>query len=125
MGLIDKAAVAAILLTACSVGVTQICTDVGCPGALTVVFASAPSGPYTIELLSVTHGQRKYECADALGKCPVAKFDEYTPDRLVITISSAKGSRQLNVLPEYQNRYANGPNCGVTCRSATVSVPAP
>jgi hypothetical protein len=113
------------ILVGCSGGLTQVCTLIGCSGALTISVNPVASGPYHIEVVSVTDGQRSYDCADPSGNCTAAKFADYTPDELIVTITNGNGSKQYNIAPAYTNTYANGPNCGATCRSATVSVALP
>jgi len=118
-----SALVVVAVLAGCK-AITVGCTLIGCEGALTIAFTTPPTGPYHVEVLSVELGAREYDCA-AGASCMSVVLAGYTPDRLVLTISDARGSRQYNVAPDYASRYANGPHCGVTCRSATVTVAMP
>jgi hypothetical protein len=106
-------------------GLTEVsCTLIGCDSVLTIAFSSPPSVPYHIEALSVDGGRAEFDCPDPT-KCASAEFHDYSPDKAVLTVTTATGSAQYNVAPDYTPRYANGKRCGVTCRSATVTVTLP
>lgn len=109
---------------ACSSSIVTVCTLLGCIGNLTIAFDAPPTLPYHIEALSVTQGTRTFDCTDPT-KCTTASLGDFTPDKLVITITTSNGSRSYNLTPDYQKTYANGPNCGVTCRSATLRLALP
>ncbi len=101
------------------------CTLIGCLGVLAIAFDVSPSGPYQLELLSTEFGKRTFNCTDAAGNCAPPRFEEYTPDLLVATMTTGTGTRQMSIAPVYSNSYPNGPRCGVTCRSATVTLRVP
>jgi hypothetical protein len=115
---------AAGLLLGCAVPTASGCTLLGCTGTLTVTFDAPPATAYHIRALSVSDGSRDVDCPDP-AKCPTVSLSGYTPDKIVLIVSTAAGSREFNLAPQYVNRYANGPHCGVTCRSATITVSLP
>lgn len=119
-----RAAVATLAgVAGCSL-IVDGCTLIGCEGKLTIAFDTPPATVFHLEAISVTSGQRTFDCTDVT-KCTSVDLSGYTPDRFIITVTTARGTRQFNFAPDYQNTYANGPHCGVTCRSATVRVALP
>lgn len=119
-----RALVAALVgVAGCSL-IVDGCTLIGCEGKLTIAFDTPPAIAFHIEAVSVTNGLRAVDCPD-ITKCTTVDLAGYTPDRLIVTVTTARGSREFNLAPTYQNTYANGPHCGVTCRSATVTVALP
>jgi hypothetical protein len=91
---------------------------------IVVAFDATPTVPYHIEAVSISDGMREFDCPDP-AKCQTAELSGYTPDKLMLTITTSRGSRQYNLAPSYDPRYADGPRCGVTCRSGTVRVALP
>ena len=108
----------------CSSPFETTCTLIGCIGTLTIAFDAAPADGYHIEAYSVSDGVRQFDCANP-AQCPVVRLSDYTPGKVIITVRTTRGSRQYNLSPEYENVYANGRRCGVTCRSATVTLSLP
>ena len=48
---------------------------------------------------------------------------DFFPVYVSVTVTAGEEEYRLtNAKPEYRDVYANGPNCGVTCRNGTVSV---
>ena len=117
--------VCVVLLLACGgVGIERACTLIGCLGFLRVDFDTAPSVPFHVTALSVSYGEADFDCAD-VSTCGPVVFENYTPDQLILTVSTAAGNRQFNLTPAYTPVYANGPDCGVTCRKATITAGMP
>jgi hypothetical protein len=113
-----------LVLLAAGVACNTKCSLVGCIGYLTVAFDAAPAVAYHIEAVSGILGTRDFDCADP-AKCGTASFANYTPDQVTITVTTARGSRQYNLTPAYQNMYFDGRECGAACRNATVTVSLP
>jgi len=40
-------------------------------------------------------------------------------------VTTTRGTKLFNRSPDYQNTHITGRNCGITCRSATVTVTLP
>lgn len=104
--------------------VVEACTLIGCDGSLAIAFDAPPTVAYQIEAISVTFGVRDFACADP-AKCATASLSGYTPDEVIITITTASGSRRYNITPQYQDSYPNGQRCGAACRNATVTLSMP
>jgi hypothetical protein len=119
-----RLALAAMILAIACKSVVEVCTLIGCEGALTIAFTTPPTVPYQLEAVSVTAGVRDFTCADPT-KCVTAALSGYTPDQAIITITTASGSKQFNVTPDYQGVYPNGQRCGAACRNATVTLSLP
>ncbi len=118
-------ALGAVLIGATScVDFLSDCTLIGCEGKLTITFNAPPTGTFHLEAISVTNGVRTFDCTDVT-RCTSVELSGYTPDRLVVTLTTASGTAQFNLAPQYQNTYSNGRRCGVTCRSATIAVTLP
>lgn len=112
------------LVCAGCVSINEACTLLGCSSVLTVQFSSPPTTAYHLEALSVENGEIEFDCPDP-STCPVAELRDYAPDKLVLTVSTARGSAQYNLAPQYTPQYPNGKRCGAACRTGTVTVALP
>lgn len=111
------------LLAGCS-GINDLCTLVGCGGGLLVRLAQTPTGPYRIEVFSNPDAPHYvFDCADP-ATCGEARFLDYTPDVVIIRVTTAAGVSEQTIQPTYDVDYPNGRNCG-ECKAATVTVPLP
>jgi hypothetical protein len=117
-----RAGIPLVLLTG-GVACNTVCSLVGCVNFLTVTFDTPPAVAYHVEAVSGSLGVRDFDCADP-AKCGTASFANYTPDQVSITVTTARGSRQYNLTPAYQNTHVDG-GCGVPCRNATVTLSLP
>jgi hypothetical protein len=112
------------LLAGCS-GITGLCTLVGCDSGLGVVFTQAPTVPYRVEVFSREDAPHYvFDCANP-SQCDDARFIDYTPALVTIRVTTAAGTREQTVRPEYDIDRPNGPNCEPTCKWATVTVALP
>ena len=112
------------LLCAGCAAINEVCTAIGCTSVLTVQFTSPPAIAYHLQALSVENGAVDFDCPDP-AKCPVAELRDYAPDKLVLTVTTARGSAQYNLSPQYTPHYPNGKRCGAACRTGSVTVALP
>jgi hypothetical protein len=113
------------LLAGCNGIIDGTCTLIGCESGLLVQLAQTPTGPYRIEVFSFAGGPHYvFECANP-GSCEPARFTDYTPASVTIRVTTSAGTREETAQPAYAESQPNGPNCGPTCRQATVTVALP
>ena len=114
----------ACLVCAGCVGINEACTLIGCASMLTVQFTSPPTIAYHLEAVSIENGAIEFDCPDP-AKCPAAQLDGYAPEKVVLTVTTARGSVQYNLSPHYTPQYPNGQRCGAACRTGSVTVALP
>jgi hypothetical protein len=117
-------AIAAVMLCANCAAFIEGCTLVGCENILTVTFSSPPDVAYHLEALSIDGGALQFDCPDP-SRCQSAQLQDYAPDKLVLTVTTARGSKQYNLTPSYESVYPNGKRCGAACRTGSVTVALP
>jgi hypothetical protein len=113
-------ATALLLVAGCDVlGLYQSCTLIGCANGLTVQLQGSVPTEFTIR---ATAGSvvREQQCNEARCRESVF-FEEFRPDTVTIEIIAATGSNSRQFTPSYKGVYPNGPDCGETCRQATVT----
>lgn len=98
---------------------------VGCFNGLNVRFNGQPAGAYRVE--AIVPGDATphvFDCPS--GTCgPPVMFEDLTPDRVTIRVTTAAGTRSQEFTPKYEAEYPNGRRCGAACRSATVTIQLP
>lgn len=120
------AAAAVVLATACN-SLTQACTLIGCVSGLLIAFDAPPTVPYHLEVSSgrpASSAKYVFDCATP-GQCASPLFPDYLPETAIITVTTAAGTKTVEQTPAYITRQPNGPSCGPTCRSATVTISLP
>ncbi len=106
------------------------CTLLGCTSGILVHLETAPVGDFTVELSTVGPDQPPV----LTGACPVGPagcatdriFPGVTATHVWVRVTTTGGT----VLHEidsvmYEEHRLNGPRCGVTCRTAEVTVGLP
>jgi hypothetical protein len=122
---LSVAAVAGLFATACSI-LAPGCTLRGCGPSLTVELTATPASPFRIEALAVGSDDRRvFECLDVRNCVAGAWFQDFTPEEVVIRVTTEAGSAEHTVRPVYETHRPNGPRCEPVCRQATVRVPLP
>jgi hypothetical protein len=107
-------------LLACNQGPIN-CTLIGCGNSLTVVLSGAPIQAQVTIVATGSDGSTKTRsCVAADGYCSVS-FD-FSPPTVTLQVSYDAQTTTRTIQPAYTINQPNGPRCGPTCRSATVSV---
>ncbi len=115
----------ALLSLGCRSILADGCTLIGCFSGLTVNFATPPTVAYTVEVNSGFGGATyTFNCPDP-SRCTGAFFPDYLPDRVLITVTTLRGSQRTESLPQYQVHTPNGANCPPSCRNGQVTVALP
>jgi hypothetical protein len=105
------------------------CTLVGCANALRVQFTTAPSAPFSVELLSLSATEPAVDRVDCpqVNSCNTdvyfygASVSQATIR--VITTAGARDSKFADI--RYTKSYPNGKECGPTCLNASVTAAIP
>jgi len=100
------------------------CTLIGCGEGLSVAIEGAPLGAWTIEVRSDSGSTRTFQCP-AGTPCPAAFFIGRYPPPVTVTVTIEARTATHRVVPDTIVSYPNGVQCGPTCRSARITVPAP
>ena len=121
-----SAGVAAILIlllanAACGAVGPRACTLIGCTGLLIEVTGVASQAPVTVVVTAPDGSSRSATCTTVSGTCPVS-FQNFTPDRLTVRVSSGSQSREVALQPDYLVTRPNGPDCPPECRGARLTV---
>lgn len=116
---------AGAMLVGCSEVYPRVCTQIGCGAGLTVLFSTVPVGDVHVEALP--EGETTPRTFDCTGSAcsPGARFLDFSPDHVVVTVTTDAGSKQFDLRPQYQTSRPNGPRCEPVCRSAQVTVTLP
>jgi hypothetical protein len=118
-------ALAGASLIGCSDILPRACTLIGCDHQLLVAFETPPSGAVRVEALEDgATSPRVIECP--VGSCSFgARFTDFTPAHVVITVITDQGSKQFDLQPEYEQVRPNGRDCPPECTQARVVVSLP
>ena len=123
--IVRAASILAVLSLGCRDIVARDCNAMGCFNGLRVSFATQPTVAFTVEVSNGTGGATyTFECPNPT-QCSGALFPDYLPERVFITVTTARGSQRTEATPEYQVQRPNGPFCSPSCRNAQVTVPLP
>ena len=113
------------MLLGCSELYPVTCTEIGCAGGLTVLFATTPQGDVHVEALAEGETTpRTFDCTGS-GCSAGARFLNFSPAHVVVTVTTDAGSQQFDLRPQYQTSRPNGPRCEPVCRSAQITVTLP
>jgi len=97
-----------------------MCTLIACSDGITVELQGNVPQTYTVTARG--DGEtRSRECSPSQ-PCNPLMFENFTPERVVIEVTSAAGSVRREVTPEYRRVRPNGPNCPPECRQARIVV---
>lgn len=112
----------ALLMTSCGGRSDEpvMCTLIACSDGITVELQGNVPANYTVTARAGSEA-RSHECSQAQ-PCGPIMFENFTPDRVAIEITSAAGTVRREVTPEYRTVRPNGPNCPPECRQARVIV---
>ncbi len=114
-----------LVATACSI-LDPACTLVGCAPSLTVELTGTPTGSFRVEALAVGSDDRRvFDCPDARNCVGAAWFQDFTPEEVLIRVTTEAGTVEQTFRPLYRTFRPNGPGCEPACRQALVRVPLP
>lgn len=105
------------------------CTLVGCANALRVQFTTAPSAPFSVELLSLAATEPAIDRVD----CPQVNscnrdvyFYSASVTQATVRVITSAGARDSKFTDiRYTKSYPNGKECGPTCLNASVTAAIP
>ena len=107
----------------------EVCTLAGCRTGLAVELSVRPSAPFRIEATvpgaTPAGPAYVYECPDPARCGAVAFFEDFTPARVTIRVTTPAGTVTREFTPTYRTHRPNGEDCPPTCRDATVRVDLP
>ena len=109
------------LVVSCSDWTGPDCTMIGCDSGLSIQLTS----PLTEYRMTIQAGPQPFyiDCLDDPSCANGVFIDDFFPVQVSVTVTTGEQEYRLtNAKPEYGDVYANGPRCGVTCRTGTVSV---
>lgn len=120
------------VLSGCSILGPDDCTLVGCGSSgLWVRLTSLPTEPYRVELLPQelipsAPSVYAYECDGGSSCVQQIYFPQLFLSTFRVRVTTASGSVVNGFLDlHYEKTYPNGPRCGPTCLTATVTVDVP
>ena len=121
------ASVLALASSACldSEPLHVLCDDSGCSSGLRLTFDRPPEVGTIIQVEVPGGTPWRVECGVDGGCDNGVFFPDFTPDYLLVRISSPSGEVVHTVLPEYEEFRPNGPDCPPTCLIATVELQLP
>jgi hypothetical protein len=98
------------------------CTLIGCGPSLMIDIVPAPTtGSFRVEaLVPGSDIRRTFECPDASRCSGVAFFDDFSPEEVVIRVTTQAGTTEQTFRPSYQTFRPNGPRCEPTCRQGRI-----
>jgi hypothetical protein len=115
------------LLGGCSAfdHLTRTCTLRPCGATLYVDFGGAPTTSVRVEATDVSTNERRvFECSTNCGAN--AWFMDFTPEQVILRVTTPAGTVEQTVRPSYQQVRPNGRGCEPVCPEAhvTMSLPA-
>jgi hypothetical protein len=113
------------LLAVSACGGAAYCTLIGCDSQLTVALASAPTGPWRIDVVGKFGESVAFDCPDSSRCGTSASFRNFIPARATVTVTYGGRTGSSEVTPSYAQVQPNGKDCGPICTQATVTVPLP
>ena len=100
---------------------SRACTLIGCTDGLSVFATNSRSDSVTIVVRSATG-----EVLATIGCRPNApcgtQLQNQTPATVTVTTQTSQGSSTVTFTPQYIINQPNGPECGPTCRQATINL---
>jgi hypothetical protein len=97
-----------------------------CPPTLTIELTGTPTGSFRIEAAAVGSDDRRvFECLDPSRCVTAAWFRDFTPDDVIVRVTTQAGTIEQTFHPSYEIVHPNGPRCEPTCRQALIRVPIP
>jgi hypothetical protein len=121
---LSTAIAACLAAAACSI-FAPVCTLKACPSSLTIELTTTPTEPFRIEALAVGSEDRVYECLDPSRCIAAASFQDFTPEEVIVRVTTQSGTVEQTFRPSYEIVHPNGPRCEPTCRQAFIRVPLP
>jgi len=97
-----------------------VCTLIACSDGITVEVQGNVPDSYTVTARAGTE-TRSRECSRAQ-PCDATMFENFTPENVIIEVTSAAGTVRREVRPEYRKVRPNGPDCPPECRQARIVV---
>jgi hypothetical protein len=115
----------AILLAGCNLLFPVACTDIGCPDGLGVELSGTVTGDYTIEIELPDGTVRSW--SDTARDGVAAAFFEVHAEEVTIRVTTAEGTIEHTVRPEYEGLFPNGRRCDrrPVCHQGRVMVDPP
>ena len=109
-------------LTSCDDVIGHECTLIGCLNGLHVEIQGLPDTHYEVVVSEPDGESRVGSCvASPSGSCWVW-FDDFYPSEVTINVTGADQTVSVTLQPAYQESQPNGPDCGPTCREATIEI---
>ena len=89
------------------------CTEMGCPGGLSVDFVEQPTARLRVEAHAPgSNGVYVIDCEEANRRCQGGvHFGDFTPETVQIRFISAADTFVQQFRPVYANLRPNGPDC--------------
>ncbi len=110
-----------IAVTGCDTLSPRFCTDMGCYNdGLIVELQGTMADEFTVMAEAVGEEPRVMECSPAAPCGSTVFFEDFTPEQVRVTYSSAAGSIERTFSPTYVVARPNGPHCPPACRQGTV-----
>lgn len=97
-----------------------VCTLIACSDGITVEVQGNVPATYTVTARAGTE-TRSHQCSSTQ-PCQPIMFENFTPENVIIEVTSAAGTVRREVKPEYRQVRPNGPKCPPECRQARIVV---
>ena len=111
-----------LLNVSCSDSTGLFCIQIGCDSGLSIQLTS-PLTEYRMTIRGVGPKPLHIDCVQDPSCANGVFILDYFPSHVDVTVTAGEEEYRLtNHWPEYEDVYANGQGCGVTCRNGTISV---
>lgn len=113
-----------LLLSGCTAD--KACTLIGCTDGLSLALSGGIPASFELTLSAEGQAPKKISCpggtADYICLPQSVFVNNYTPDRVELTLSAREQQLSGSYTPVYTSSEPNGPGCGPSCRQGRIEL---